>query len=624
MKPFDDLTISRLTSWLEQEDDFVFLESSRVTENNYKSFLFLHPRQMLVCNSIEDGHTFLEKAEALRQQGAFLAGWIGYELGYLLEPHLHHLLKSKTSPRVPLAVLGVYDAPLVFNHRTATCENGRSWPGTEAPSCMSHCSNVQPSLTQEEYLEAVQAITEYIHAGDCYQVNFTLHLDFHFQGSVAHLYRRLRKNQSVEYGAWIRRNGQDVLSFSPELFFEATPEKITVRPMKGTMVRGKTTEQDRKLQRLLATDEKNRSENIMIVDLLRNDLARLLYKGGGGQVVPQSLFDVEIYESLLQMTSTITAIPADNRLFSLAELIPALFPCGSVTGAPKIRTMEIIKELEKQKRGVYCGAIGYAGSENICFNVPIRTVELTGGHGRMGIGSGVVADSDPEAEWQECLLKGNFLSRPSPDFQLIETLLWQPESGYFLFEFHLERLADSARYFHFFHDQNVVEKTLEKAVTATRQSQRVRLLLFRDGRCKVTVTPIDDAAYSAVTPEVMYWPQHVKSDNPVLYHKTTQRELFDKAYAAAVAKGCIDAIFTNEHGEVTEGAITNIFISIKGKLFTPPLVCGLLAGTYRRMLLEEGRATEKKILLQDVLEAEEVYVANSVRGLIKVQVRELS
>ena len=622
MKPFDDLTITRLTSWLEQEDDFVFLESSRVTENNHKSFLFLDPRKILSCSSTDNASVFLENAESLRQQGAFLAGWLSYELGYLLEPRLHHLIKQENTPFTPLAMLGVYDAPLIFNHRTATCENGRKWPEIDAQSCKSSCRGVQPSLSQAGYLKAVQAIKQYIQAGDCYQVNFTLHLDFKFQGSVAHLYRSLRKNQSVGYSAWIRQNGRDILSFSPELFFEATPAEIRVCPMKGTMARGKTTDEDRQLQQLLAADEKNRSENIMIVDLLRNDLARLLHKTGGGKVVPQSLFDVETYESLLQMTSTITAIPAGNRPFSLTELIPALFPCGSVTGAPKIRTMEIINELEQRKRGVYCGAIGYAGPEKICFNVPIRTVELAGERGRMGIGSGIVADSDPESEWQECLLKGNFLTRPAPEFQLIETLLWEPEKGFFLLNYHQQRLADSASYFHFSYDQKNVLEALENAVAGCKQQQRVRLLLFRDGRSEVTATFFENAeCYDA--PKVMFWPESVESDNPLLYHKTTRRDLYNKAYAVALDKGCIDTVFTNQKGEITEGAITNIFIGQQGKLFTPPLTCGLLAGTFRRMLLEQGRAEEKIILLQDVLEAEDVYVANSVRGLIKVQVRQV-
>ena len=571
----------------------------------------------------DDGADFLARADSFREQGYFLAGWLAYEFGYLLEPRLHPFLPGKNSSlEKPLAVLGVYNEPLVFDHKIGSSNGGRGWSTTEIEEDSFSCTQLQSTLSREQYLQAIKKIQEYICAGDTYQVNFTLHLDFLFNGSVGALYRTLRRNQSVSYSAWIRHDGRDILSFSPELFFTADSAKIRVRPMKGTMARGRTEAEDDEHRRELCSDPKNRSENVMIVDLLRNDLGRLLHAGGGGTVIPRSLFDVETYESLLQMTSTIDGVPAGNGPLSLTSLMTALFPCGSVTGAPKIRTMEIIHELEKQARGVYCGAIGYAGPEKSCFNVPIRTLELSGGQGRMGIGSGIVADSDPESEWQESLLKGNFLTRREPEFQLIETLLLEPDEGFFLLDFHLERLADSARYFHFTYDPEIIHSRLQETEIESNHRQRVRLLLHRDGRVQVTSTLLtEDSALSGQL-KVLFSRQQVNTNDPHLFHKTTRRSLFDNERKKAVDRGCFEVLFTNTLDQVTEGAISNLFIRNNDNFLTPPVSCGLLAGTYRRMLLEDGRAVEQVLSVDDVLAAEEVYVANSVRGLVRVQVQE--
>ncbi|MCI5223422.1 MAG: aminodeoxychorismate synthase component I, partial [Candidatus Electrothrix sp. AR4] len=418
MNPLSDNAILRLTSRLDQEDDFVFLETARVTEENHHSFLFTRPSGYLTCMPGEDVSAFLDQADYLREQGRFLAGWLAYEFGYRLEPCLHRFTPRDSSlDEKPLALLGIYDAPIVFNHKTGMLRGGANWFSDEAEQTSFRCTALDTTLSKEEYLRAIQSVQEYILSGDTYQVNFTLHFDLHFQGSVAALYRTLRRNQSVAYSAWIRHNGHDILSFSPELFFSADAARVRVRPMKGTMTRGRTTAEDEEQKRKLRSDPKNQSENVMIVDLLRNDLARMLHAVGGGSVIPQSLFDVEIYESLLQMTSTIDGVIAQGGSLSFRQLVETLFPCGSVTGAPKIRTMEIVHELERYPRGVYCGAIGYTCQEKSCFNVPIRTLELSDGQGRMGIGSGIVADSEPEAEWEECLLKSHFLTKKTKHTQ---------------------------------------------------------------------------------------------------------------------------------------------------------------------------------------------------------------
>ena len=639
MKSFNDTTIRSLTSWLEHKDDFVFLESSRLSEENHQSFLFRNPSTYLSCYPGDSATDFLNQVDHIRSHGKYLAGCFAYEFGYLLEPRLRKFLsQSQVSSDRPLALLGVYDTPLIFDHKTGLFRNGTGWPqevlrgsgqeNRKEKEVLYSCQDVQTSMSRQQYIQAIEAIQQYIQAGDTYQVNFTLHFEFSFQGSIAALYRALRRNQSVAYTAWIRHQGQDILSFSPELFFHAESNKIRVRPMKGTMSRGRTTAEDATKQKLLCTDPKNQSENVMIVDLLRNDISRLLYadeqQKTQGRVETRSLFDVEIYESLLQMTSTIDGI-VNKPPLSFQRLIQALFPCGSVTGAPKIRTMEIIHELEQQPRGIYCGAIGYTGPDQTCFNVPIRTLEFRQGQGRMGIGSGIVADSVAEDEWEECLLKGNFLTKSRAEFQLIETLLWQPETGYFLLDYHLERLQDSARYFHFYSDPVEIQHVLEKTAIALRkkkeniQQWRVRLLLYRDGGLEISTTPLKESTQQRKA-QVLFSPEPVDNRDPHRFHKTTQRKLYIREFQRATKQGYYDILFTNTAGEVTEGAITNIFIRRKKgePLLTPPVLCGLLPGTYRRMLLEQGKSIEQVLSKKALLAAEELYVANAVRGLVPV------
>ncbi len=490
-------------------------------------------------------------------------------------------------------------------------------------------ADLRTNVDCREYLRAVGRIKEYIAAGDTYQVNYTMKLKFGFSGSAASLYLALRRSQSVAYGAWIRQGGRDIMSFSPELFFRADRERVTVRPMKGTMARGRTLPEDEQQRRALRHDRKNRCENVMIVDLLRNDLGHLLHGIGGGVVRPRSLFDVEVYETLLQMTSTLDGIPAAGRQPGLGDMLRALFPCGSVTGAPKIRTMEIIHEQEKEPRGVYCGAIGYAGPEAMVFNVPIRTLVLADGQGEMGIGSGIVHDSDPEMEWRESLLKGDFLTRPRPVFQLIETLLWRP-SGYWLLDEHLQRLADSAAYFLFNLPAGEVRAGLDSQASRLRTAARVRLLLHRDGRLRISATPLGESPrpdplvplVGEPLPVAIFAAPQTDPGDVYLYHKTTARRLYDTERQRAVERGCYEVLFTNSRGEATEGAISNIFIADgPDRLLTPPVASGLLAGTLRRLLLETGRAVERVLTKQDVLAAKAVYIGNSVRGLVRVTVR---
>jgi para-aminobenzoate synthetase / 4-amino-4-deoxychorismate lyase len=627
MKPISDREILPLVRWLDRRRDFVFLDNARPDDENRRSLLFTNPRQWLVCSGQDSLEEFFAATEALRRQGNFLAGWFGYEFGYLLEPSL---LSLCTGCSGPFAVLGVFGEPLIIDHRHDARGLLAGLIGDQPPGEpeTARVGKVVPAMGREEYLRAVRRIREYIAAGDTYQVNYTLKLKFRYRGVISSLYSSLRRNQPVAYGAWIRQGGRDVMSFSPELFFRAGRNGITVRPMKGTMRRGTTLEDDMNRRRTLSADLKNRSENVMIVDLLRNDLGRLLHGMGGGRVEPGSLFDVEVHETVLQMTSTIAGIPATGGTVPLRAILQALFPCGSVTGAPKIRTMEIIRLLEKEPRGVYCGALGFCGPDEAVFNVPIRTVVLDGGKGEMGIGSGIVHDSVPEEEWRETLLKARFLTCPRPDFQLIETLLWLPGTGYWLLDEHMERLADSAAYFLFRFDRRRILDALKKETRGSASVRRVRLLLHRDGSLTLgsgpcdgrRTVPGDRPLISDPLPVARFSSVRTNRDNIHLYHKTTERSLYAAERRKALEDGCHEVLFLNRQGEVTEGSIANIFIRLGGRLLTPPVSCGLLGGTFRRYLLDRGLAGEKILDRRDVHAAEAVYVGNSVSGLVQVKV----
>ncbi len=617
MPQSDDAQLHSLLTWLEGQEEFVFLDCSRKTDDDGSSYLFLEPVTWLCCRSCDNGPAFLEKAERFRQQGYSLAGWFNYEFGYLLEDRLQ-AWPGREKPTL-LAVLGVFRRP-------------SPWPKITDSSAAEDfsVSGLRPSLNRTAFLAALARIREYILAGDTYQVNFTFRLEFDFRGSKAALYRALRRNQSVRYGGWLRFRGRDIMSFSPELFFRVQDGVVDVCPMKGTLRRGRTLAEDQRLRRQLREDGKSRSENVMIVDLLRNDLGRLLHDVGGGRVEPLSLFDVEPYETLLQMTSTIRGTAECKHALSLPPLFSALFPCGSVTGAPKIRTMEIIRELEPDERGVYCGAIGFSGPERTVFNVPIRTLVLEGNTGHMGIGAGIVHDSDPESEWRECLLKGAFLTRFQQEFQLIETLLWQPGRGYLFLDEHLQRLQESAAYFLFAWNEAAIRQCLD--TVAVRQGDlpvRVRLLLHKDGRLETSCQELEDSPAPCLAPDCSLAPagragiaaRQTDPDDVFLYHKTTNRNLYDTAFRQARDRGLAEIFFCNSRGELTEGSISNIFVlPATGEiLLTPPVASGLLAGVLRRFLLENGLAREEILVPEDLQQARAVFMGNAVRGLVRVE-----
>jgi para-aminobenzoate synthetase/4-amino-4-deoxychorismate lyase len=461
----------------------------------------------------------------------------------------------------------------------------------------------------------VREICRWIADGDCYQVNLTFPLTFQVYGDPLALYARLRERQPVRYGGYIFTAEETILSFSPELFFERRGSRVLTRPMKGTAARGATPQDDAAQRAGLLASAKERAENVMIVDLLRNDLGRL---APPGQVRVDALFETEAYPTLWQMVSTVAAeLPGAG----LADLFGALFPCGSITGAPKISAMQKIAELEQTPRGLYTGTLGWLAPGGDCrFNVAIRTVELAAGQrGKLGVGSGIVADADPAREYAECLLKASFLSSFDPGFELFETLRLE-NGAYPLRSLHLERLQASARTLGFACGMSTLSSLLaDEAARWPTGVLRVRLVLNHAGCCRVVATPLDEDPVSEW--RVTIAEETLAADDYLLRHKTTARARHDRALAALAARPEVfDVIFLNDRGEVCEGARSNIFVERNGVLLTPPLRCGLLPGVLRRKLLESGRAVESVLRLDDLRRSAAVYVGNALRGLIPVTV----
>jgi para-aminobenzoate synthetase / 4-amino-4-deoxychorismate lyase len=588
-------------------EGFVLLDNS--TSLSAVSLLFEHPSRIIRADKPEDVASALAALKDAIASGQHAAGFFSYELGYVLEPKLAALMPAKRS--VPLLWFGLYNAP-----RKMTGSEVQNWLTAEAIGNPT-LGALAHTWDAKSYLERFDEVKNKINSGDIYQLNLTFKAKFNLQGSPLALYRDLRLKQRVAYGGLVDTGDATILSSSPELFIEQEGRVIATRPMKGTAPRAGTRAGDDEVRRSLAADIKSRAENLMIVDLMRNDLGRI---ADLGSVSVTDLFTVETYKTLHQMTSGVRAVLKGD--VGLEQLLRAIFPPGSVTGAPKIRAMELIRALETDPRGVYCGAIGYfAPDGDSLFNVAIRTAVIDrSGAGQMGIGSGVVADSDGAKEYAECLLKMKFLTDPVRRFELIETLLFDGAKGYWLLDGHLKRLANSAHYFAFVYDEAKIRAELTAAVAGKANDRlRVRLLLDEDG--KITVTSTALPASSATPAPVMRYvvsDSRLNSGDLFLYHKTTRRELYDREWAHySETLGSDEVIYLNERGELAEGSRTSIFIQRGKELLTPPLAAGVLPGVLRQSLVDEGRAVEAVLTLDDLNRAGEVYLGNSVRGLVR-------
>lgn len=591
---------------------FVLLDDSRSPDREDAALLFSHPKAVLECRDLAEVGKTVGKISAHQRQGNYLAGWVSYECGLPFHPTLKRAQHRVSGE--PLIWLGVFGKPQVLSSRAV--EKLLEFQGRTAPGI----GNPAASETREQFERAFGKIKRHIKAGDVYQINHTFALEVEIEGPPILLYRALRKVQPVPYGAYIDTGRWRVLSLSPELFLSRSGNNLTSRPMKGTAPAGRTWAELSANRKALEGDEKNRAENLMITDLIRNDLSRI---SRPGSVMVEHPFRVQRFGQVLQMTSQVRSEPNSGVTFS--EIFPALFPCGSVTGAPKVRAMEIIRETEKQPRGVYTGAIGYfAPAGDFALNVAIRTLVLdSNGKGRFGVGSGIVADSTLRGEYEECLLKARFLNSRPHRFALLETLLWDPDSGFVRLDLHLRRILASARYFGFAIGEREFVRALNQAAKDFPEaaSRRVRLMCGRRGRIAVEHRPFDRSGMKQPV-AIAISRTRVDPDDPLLFHKTTNRRLYDKAFTERHRKaGLYDVLLRNKRGNITEGTFTNVFFKKKsdGPLCTPPLSEGLLPGVLRQALLDSGKAREAPLDPETARQIRHLYIGNSLTGLLRAR-----
>jgi para-aminobenzoate synthetase/4-amino-4-deoxychorismate lyase len=562
---------------------------------------FAHPQRVIVARRAADVAAALGALEHERRAGRYVAGYFSYELGYVLEPRLQRLLPAQRD--VPLLWFGVFDRCEVFGGHQALSfleahARGRSYTGA-----LTH------EWDRDGYAARFERVHNLIQAGDIYQANLSFRSRFRTVGDPMALYLKLREHSAAARGAFIDDGERHLLSLSPELFFATSRDgKIVARPMKGTAPRDVDAAKDNALRTHLAASEKDRAENLMIVDLLRNDLGRIAQMGS---VSVSELFRVETYPTLHTMVSTVQAQLREQ--ISIGDIVRALFPCGSVTGTPKIRAMEIIRDLEGSPRGVYCGAIGaFAPDGSADFNVAIRTLTLSNGFGELGIGGAVVHDSRASSEYDECLLKARYYETARKPLQLIETLRHSPREGFIRRDLHLARMARSAAEFGIAFDRDAAKGVLENSAGRSVEDLRMRLTLDEAGFFNCTHARLATQS-TTLTYKISSTP--VRSMDQLFRHKTNWREFYD----AEIARypDCDEVLFVNERGAVTEGSRTNVFVRKKGRLLTPPIEEGVLDGCLRRELIEAGKCFEATIYPRDLEGAGTVLLGNSLRGLIE-------
>jgi para-aminobenzoate synthetase/4-amino-4-deoxychorismate lyase len=555
--------------------------------------LYAEPSVVIVAREVEEVESALEQVRRGLAAGKHAAGYLAYEAGHAFDPKL---AGSARRGEEPLLRFGLFD--------------GFVTPDLAAllPSPNGACvGRPRPRITQPAYEAAAIEVREHLFAGDFYQANLTFGCDVAVTGDPLALYARLRRSALAGWGGILIHDEGAIVSLSPEQFFTIRDGVIEARPMKGTAPRQADPAADMTEVEELAADEKQRAENLMIVDLMRNDLARV---SQAGSVEVPDLFAVETYPTLHQMVSRITARLREG--VDAVDVLQAIFPCGSVTGAPKIAAIEALRRLEPEPRGVYTGSMGWIEpGGDAAFNVLIRTLEWRTGttKARLGLGSGLVVDSVSSNEWAECLLKGNFVLRESQDFDLIETMGFDPSEGIVELDRHLDRLSNSAGDLDFSFDRHAARNELQAATFGRKARAMVRLLLSRSGAMAIQVKPYEDPAETPVT--VALRPLPVEPTDFRLRYKTTDRRFLDQARQQGQA---YETVFVDPDGHLTEGSRTNIFVEREGKLLTPPIGRGILPGILRAKLIEEGRAEEAELTPADL--SDDFYIGNIVRGLI--------
>ncbi|MFB5188954.1 aminodeoxychorismate synthase component I [Alicyclobacillus fastidiosus] len=556
--------------------------------------VFTNPTQVIEAHRVDEVRQALQKVDELVQAGFYAAGFVAYEAAPAFDP----ALQVHTTSHCPLLWFGIFKQPASPRPKPHGDYRLGDWT---------------PSIGEQTYKNDIHSIRSAIERGETYQVNYTMRLHTPFHGDSLALYESLRATQQAPFAAYVNTGDNQFVSMSPELFFQVEHGKITTRPMKGTIPRGRWLEEDHVQRDRLRSSVKDQAENVMIVDLLRNDLSRIARPGS---VRVKQLFDIEQYPTVFQLTSTIEADVQGHS--SLDSIFTALFPCGSITGAPKVSTMDLISQLEREPRGVYCGTIGYIEPNGrATFNVAIRTIQVREANGTAmyGTGGGITWDSTADGEYREAWTKAQALTTGWRPFKLLETIRCE-HGQYHLLDRHISRLRASAQYFSFPCDESQIVKDLRHHAKALphSSSHRVRLLVSRKGDIHVESSPISEAV--GTSQPVVLARNPIDSSNPFLYHKTTHRDVYD--VHRKMFPRVFDVLLWNERGELTEFTIGNLVLEIGTEKWTPARESGLLAGTFRDELIESGMLRERRLALDDLRQADQVWLINSVRGWVKV------
>lgn len=588
-------------------EPFILLDDARPAGAS-AARLYRGPKEVVVARRAAEVAPALERIDALRQQGFDVVGYLAYEAGLALEEKLAALADERSGAMGPLLWFGAFEG-----FEPIAAEDVPAWLAAEAQPGIAQIGPLEPQLSAGGYGAAFAALQDAIASGDIYQANLTFPLAGSFRGDPLALYAALRPAAGAGYGGVVFDGTHWLLSCSPELFFAERDGAAMVKPMKGTRPRGRSEAEDAALAAELAVSEKDRAENLMIVDLLRNDLSRVAEPGS---VRVEKPFAIESYPTLHTMTTTVRARLRPGN--GAVDMVRALFPCGSITGAPKIRAMELIDEVERDARGPYCGAIGRIDAAgDAAFNVAIRTLRLTpgeNGRGRavLGVGSAIVADSEPMDEWRECLIKGGFVRLRAGGADLIETMRFTPDEGAPLLELHLERIKASATELNYAFDRHAVRNAIQALCFEADAPARLRLAAARSGAYSLELGPLPETLDRPLRCAVL--PLPVDPGDWRLRHKSSDRSFYEAGLAAAHAAGADEALFIRDDGLLTEGCFTNLFVERDGRLLTPPARLGLLPGVLRRSLLDSGRAVEAELTLDNLKDG--FLIGNALRGLI--------
>jgi len=599
------MKLSEIIKQVEAKQHSAFFFTPLIYPESF-SYLFLEPVEVITVNKKEDVNNSFKQFDEYLAKGLTGYALINYEAGYLFEKKLEKYLLGEEQKLIRLYF---FDDKNLIRLKSNEIE----FPATGGDAYNYSITDFKLNTSPKKFEKNIKKIKNYIIEGDTYQVNYTVKGKFNFSGSYSPFFQHLLFNQSANYSAFINDDEDYIISLSPEKFFSVKGNEITSKPMKGTIERGFNHENDLAVEQELVTSEKIQAENVMIVDLIRNDLGRIAEYGS--VTVPQ-LYSTEKYESLFQMVSTVSA--RLKKEVTIGTVFKNIFPCGSITGAPKIKTMEIINELEKEERGIYTGSVGLFKKDVANFNVAIRTLTVNKktGRGELGIGAGIVWDSDPQKEYEETLLKSKFLAEPENYFDLFETMLFENSEITFLEE-HIERLRLAADYFLFTFNERKIRKSINNKIVDlySGKKYKLKLILNKWGRIQIETSNLPSAEKIVKT---IISEKKISKKNKFQYFKTTNRKLYDDEYQKYSSKGFFDVIFLNEEEEVAEGSRSNLFVRNGNTWFTPPLSSGILDGIYRSHLLKYDEVKENEISLKELLKADQIKLVNSVRGETRV------